>query len=353
MAENHLANDMKRTLLFLSCLLLTACFGDEEREQIRIVGSSTVYPFVTTAAERFGDISRYKTPIVESTGTGGGMKIFCSGVGLDVPADMTNASRQIKQSEIDLCEQNGVTAITEIPLGYDGIVLANHISADPIDLTIEQVFLALAKEVPQNGKLVANFYEQWSDIDPALPEKRIEVYGPSPTSGTRDAFVEIVMEKGCEAFPAYEQAYPDKKTRKKQCHVLREDGHFIEAGENDNIIIKKLVGNYDAFGIFGFSFLDANSATIQGAAINGVKPSFSNILSGEYPVVRSLFIYVKDQHVRLMPAIIPYLEELTAEHALGPEGYLSYRGLIPLQAEARAEVREKVERLGSLVKRSG
>ncbi len=206
------------------------------REQIRIVGSSTVYPFVSVAAEEFGDVGDYKTPIVESTGTGGGFKLFCSGVGDKFP-DFSNASREIKASEIKRCAKNGITDITEIKIGYDGIVIAGSVNAKRYHLSKTQVFLALANKVPSRGKLVDNPYQKWSDIDSSLPNVKIEVYGPPPTSGTRDAFVELVMEKSCKDLPEFLAAYPDKKARKNACHLLREDGRYIDAGENDNLIV--------------------------------------------------------------------------------------------------------------------
>ena len=329
-------------LLFIPLILMTAC--NDERDQIRVAGSSTVFPFVSYAAEQFGRNTEFKTPIIEATGTGGGFKIFCGGIGPQY-ADMSNASRAIKEKEVALCAEHGVTDITELSVGFDGIVLANTKEAEPYALTIDQVFLSLAKEVPQNGKLVENFYESWSDINPSLPNTKIEVYGPPPTSGTRDAFVEIVMEKGCKAYAEYEAAYPDKKARAKACHALREDGGFIDAGENDNIIVQKLKANPTSLGIFGYSFLEQNAAHVQGSSIDGVDPSFDNIADGSYPVARSLFVYIKDQHVGLIPGMTEFLEELFSDDAMSEDGYLPPIGLIPLPAEQQAEMRFRIEKL--------
>jgi len=301
----------------------------QARDQIQIVGSSTVFPFSTAVAEQFGQKSDFKTPVVESTGSGGGMKLFCEGVGENTP-DITNASRRIKEKEFKSCVANGVTPV-EVKIGFDGIVLANSKAGATLDLTLAQVFLALAKEVPVDGKLVANPYKNWSDIDPSLPNAKIEVLGPPPTSGTRDAFVEIAMEGGCKKVPGAK----DLGLAKKACHEMREDGAFIEAGENDNLIVQKLEANPAALGIFGFSFLDQNADKVQGSNIDGVNPTFENIAAGDYPVSRSLFFYVKKEHVGVIPGIEGYVAEFVAEGTWGDEGYLSDKGLIPLPASDR------------------
>ncbi len=315
----------------------------QARDQIRIVGSSTVFPFSTAVAEQFGKSTRFKTPVVESTGSGGGLKLFCSGVGVQHP-DVTNASRRIKKSEVDRCAKNGVKAITEVKIGYDGIVLANSRKAKATDITLKQLFLALAKSVPADDKgetLKDNPYKMWSDIDPSLPRRKIEVLGPPPTSGTRDAFVELAMEGGCKKFPAIEaMKKKDKKRYKAICHGIREDGAFIEAGENDVLIIQKLVANPNAYGIFGFSFLDSNADRIQGTVVNGVAPEFETISSGKYPVSRSMFFYVKQAHVGVIPGIEEYVGEFTAERAWGPDGYLVDKGLIPLSDADRKNTRQ-------------
>jgi len=305
----------------------------QARDQIRIVGSSTVFPFSTTVAEQFGKTTRFKTPVVESTGSGGGLKLFCSGVGVQYP-DITNASRRIKKSEVDLCAKNGVSKITEVKIGFDGIVLANAKSNPQTKITLKQLFLALAKDVPANAdgsELKPNPYKMWSDIDSSLPSKKIEVLGPPPTSGTRDAFVELAMEGGCKQFKGISALKKsDGKRYKAVCHGIREDGAFVEAGENDVLIIQKLVANPDAYGIFGFSFLDSNADKVQGAMIDGTAPEFDAIASGKYPVSRSMYFYVKNAHVGVVPGIKEYVAEFTAEKAWGPDGYLADKGLIPL-----------------------
>jgi len=310
------------------------------RDFIYIVGSSTVYPFSTVVAERFGRASNFKTPKVESTGSGGGFKLFCDGVGVDYP-DITNASRAIKQSEIETCASNGVTGIVEVKIGYDGIVVAHSVAAPDMALSRKELFLALAKEVPgdADGQLIPNPYQSWSDINPDLPDIRIEVLGPPPTSGTRDAFVELAMDGGCKTIAwiaALEKSDGDRF--KSTCQTIREDGAFIEAGENDNLIVQKLEANPDAFGIFGFSFLDQNAEKIKGAPIDGTVPTFDNIADGVYPVSRPLFFYVKKAHVDVIPGLREFLGEFTSERAWGEEGYLSDRGLIPMPDEERRAV---------------
>ncbi len=336
MAKKH--NFLK--LLTLSVIFLSAGSASA-RDQIRIVGSSTVYPFATVVAEEFGTKTDFRTPIVEATGTGGGFKLFCSGVGEQFP-DVANASRKIKDSEIQLCKANGVNNAIEIQIGFDGITFANSVEGDKYNLTKKDIFLALAKRVPQNGALVDNPYKNWNEIDPALPAKKIEVYGPPPTSGTRDAFAEIVMDGVCVGLPEFQKEYADEEVRKKQCQQLREDGAYIESGENDNLIVQKLKNNKDALGIFGFSYLDQNGATIQGSHIDGIEPSFENILSGSYGVSRSLFIYAKGEHISQVNGLKEFLKEFASEEALGDEGYLAAKGLIPHKKEERDAVRATV-----------
>lgn len=297
--------------------------------QIQIVGSSTVYPFVTVVAEAFGNSTDFKTPIVESTGTGGGFKLFCAGIGEAHP-DLSNASRAIKESERALCAKNGVKDVTEIKIGFDGIVLANSKGAVRFDLSKEVLFMALAKQIPVEGKLVDNPNKMWSDIDSSLPNVKIEVYGPPTTSGTRDAFVELVMEPSCKNLPAFKEAFPDKKARKQACHLLREDGHYIEAGENDNLIVQKLQSNSKALGVFGFSFLDQNGDIVQGSLISGTEPTFENISDGTYGISRSLYVYVKDAHVGKTLGLQEFVSELVSDDAAGEYGYLTEKGLIPL-----------------------
>ena len=311
----------------------------EARDQIRIVGSSTVYPFATVVAEEFGKTTDNKTPVVESTGSGGGLKLFCAGVGVDYP-DITNASRRIKLSEVDRCAENGVTDITEVKFGFDGIVLANSKAIEPFSITLQQLFLALAKDVPSDGGMVANPNQTWADVDASLPAVKIEVLGPPPTSGTRDAFVELAMEGGCKTFPDIEALKKqDKKAYKVLCHSIREDGAFVEAGENDNLIVQKLKANPSALGIFGYSFLDQNRDKVQGGTINGIAPDFDTIADGSYPVSRSMYFYVKKAHVGVIPGIEEYIATFTDEDAWGPYGYLADKGLIPLPDADREAMR--------------
>jgi phosphate transport system substrate-binding protein len=311
------------------------------RDQIRAAGSSTVFPFITIAAEEFGRNSKYKTPIIEATGTGGGFKLFCSGVGTKF-TDISNASREIKASEVKLCSKNGVKEITEIKLGFDGIVLANTNQSKKYRLTTKEIFLALAKDIPANGKIIKNKYNKWSDINPNLPNVAIQIYGPPPTSGTRDAFVELVMQKSCVKLPEFVKAYPNKKQRKKICSLIREDGKFIEAGENDNIIVQKLLKNPNALGLFGYSFLEQNSDNVQGSIVNNVEPTFENIADGAYPISRSLFIYIKNAHYKIVKGLREFAREIVSEESMGEEGYLVMRGLIPLSEEEFAEMHQRV-----------
>ncbi len=315
-------------------------FAGSARDTINIVGSSTVYPFATVVAERFGKTTQFKTPKIESTGSGGGLKLFCAGVGVEHP-DITNASRRIKQSEFDQCARNGVTEIVEVKVGYDGIVVANAKEAPLLQLTRKDLFLALAKDVPDpkgGEKVVPNPYKTWKDVNPALPNVKIEVLGPPPTSGTRDAFSELVMEEGAKAFDWLKALRgSDKKKFKAIAHAIREDGAYVEAGENDNLIVQKLEANKDAFGIFGFSFLDQNADKLKGSLIEGTAPTFENIAEGKYPVSRPLFFYVKKAHAGVIPGVKEYVAEFTSEKAWGPDGYLSEKGLIPMpEAERKA-----------------
>lgn len=322
--------------------------GAAARDQILIVGSSTVFPFSTTVAERFGRRTSFKTPVVESTGSGGGLKLFCQGVGDRTP-DITNASRRIKSSEVELCASNGVAEIVEVQIGYDGIVLANSKKADRVELTLEQIFLALAKEVPVDGKLVPNPFENWSDVDPSLPNRRIEVLGPPPTSGTRDAFVEVAMEGGAKKIAMLKALKKEnKKEFKRVAHSIREDGAYIEAGENDNLIIQKLEANPTAIGIFGFSFLDQNEDKIQGTIVDGAEPTFDNIADGQYAISRSLYFYLKKAHVGKVPGLQEFVSEFTSEDASGEEGYLADKGLIPLPDDARNGVKQSAAALAPL-----
>lgn len=319
-------------------------FGQAARDYISVVGSSTVYPFATVVAERFGRDSRFRTPKIESTGTGGGLKLFCAGIGVQFP-DIANASRQIKTSEVAECARNGISEIVELKIGFDGIVLANSVRAPRLALTRRAIFLALARQVPDpqgSGKLVPNPYRNWRDVDPALPDLAIEVLGPPPTSGTRDAFDELAMQGGCKGIPAI-AALGDEAKIKAVCQTLREDGRYIEVGENDNLIVQKLKANPAAVGVFGYSFLDENSDAVQGSTVDGESPTFEAISAGAYPVSRPLFLYVKKAHALAIPGIREYLAEFTSGRAMGPEGYLADKGLIPLPA-AELAVAQRVAR---------
>ncbi|KJS34146.1 MAG: phosphate ABC transporter substrate-binding protein [Rhodospirillaceae bacterium BRH_c57] len=314
----------------------------QARDQIRIVGSSTVYPFTTVVAENFGRGTGFKTPIIESTGTGGGFKLFCAGVGTDHP-DFTNASRPIKKSEFETCAKNGVAEIVELRIGYDGLVMSNSKQAEPMTATRAQIFLALAKEIPVDGKWVANPNKKWSDVDASLPAIDIEVLGPPPTSGTRDSFVELALEVGCETFPEVKAL--DKAGHKEKCQSIREDGAFVEAGENDNLIVQKLDANPKAFGIFGFSFLDQNGDKLQGVNVEGVTPTFETIASGEYPVSRPLQIYAKKAHIGVIPGMKEFLAEYASDKAMGANGYLTDKGLVPLPADQAVKYRKNAVEL--------
>jgi phosphate transport system substrate-binding protein len=349
----------KKTIIILSALIFgaTTLFAGNSmaagRDYISIVGSSTVYPFATVVAEQFGKTTSFKTPKIESTGSGGGLKLFCAGVGVEHP-DITNASRAIKKSEYDKCQANGVTDIIEVKIGYDGIVLANSKKSAPFKLTRKDIFLALAKDVPDpkgGEKLVPNPYKTWKDVNPALPAKKIEVLGPPPTSGTRDAFVELAMEGGAKKFDWIKaMKKKDKKKYKGVCHTVREDGAYVEAGENDNLIVQKLDANPDAIGIFGFSFLDQNTDKIQGSFVDGVQPTFEAIADGQYPVSRPLFFYVKKAHINVIPGMKEYLKEFTSEKAWGEEGYLSEKGMIPMPDAERAEFHSNVQNMKTITK---
>jgi phosphate transport system substrate-binding protein len=355
--------------LMLASVLAMSVTGQIQaagRDVINIVGSSTVYPFATVVAERFGKSSSFKTPKIESTGSGGGMKLFCAGNGINTP-DIANASRRIKKSEFEKCQSNDVKNITEVLIGYDGVVLANSTRTKPLKLSRKDIFLALAKEIPaeEGGeKLIPNPNKTWKDVNPSLPKYKIEVLGPPPTSGTRDAFVELALEGGCNSFDwiakikdkskAAKAAGDDGKAKelkdkfKSICHTVREDGAYIEAGENDNLIVRKLQKNPKALGVFGFSFLDQNSDMVQGSFIDDADPSFENIASGVYPVSRPLYFYVKGSHVDVVPGINEYVKEFTSEAAMGEDGYLIDKGLISLSENKLKQVRDDTGSLKNL-----
>lgn len=307
------------------------------REEIRAVGSSTVYPFTTAVAENFAKAGG-KTPVVESTGTGGGMKLFCAGVGVATP-DIANASRPMKKAEYEDCLKNGVKDIIEIKFGLDGIVLANAKSGPDLSFMVEEVFLALAKDIhDENLKFMPNPHKTWQSVDPLLPDLKIEVMGPPPTSGTRDAFLELVMEKAAKGMGGYrEMKDADEKNGTKDYEKvwksLREDGPYIDAGENDNLIVQKLEGNANAVGIFGFSYLEENKAKLKPVLIGGVEPTYENIAGGKYPGSRSLYFYVKKAHIGVVPGLKELIAEYVSAKAIGADGYLVNKGLISLPKE--------------------
>ena len=333
--------------MLFAAVSVAAASSAVARDSIEVVGSSTVYPFSTVVAERYGRASGSPTPKIESTGSGGGMKLFCSGVGTNYP-DITNSSRRMKASEFQKCQANGVKEIIEVQIGYDGIVIANSVESATMQLSRKDIFLALAAKVPgaTAGELIDNPYKTWKDVNSALPDVAIEVLGPPPTSGTRDAFAELGMEGGCKKIDWIAALKASNKNAYKTiCHTIREDGAYIEAGENDNLIVQKLEANPDALGVFGFSFLDQNADKVQGSIIESVEPTFDSIADKSYPISRPLYFYVKKTHVGVVPGIKGFLNEFTSEKAWGEEGYLSEKGMIPLPTKMRREMAENTRNL--------
>lgn len=334
----------------ISLMVLLACVGASNvsaRENVEVVGSSTVYPFATVVAERYGRASGKPTPKIESTGSGGGMKLFCSGVGTNYP-DVTNASRRMKKSEFDKCQKNGVKDIIEVQIGFDGIVIANSIESKPMQISRKDIFLALAAKVPgdKDGELIKNPYKTWKQVNSELPNVAIEVLGPPPTSGTRDAFAELGLEGGCKAFTWIKELKKVNKSEYKSiCHTVREDGRYVEVGENDNLIVQKLQANPSALGVFGFSFLDQNADKVQGSLIESVEPTFETISDKSYPISRPLYFYVKKAHIDVVPGILGYLTEFTSERAWGEDGYLAEKGMIPLASDVRKALAASVRSL--------
>jgi phosphate transport system substrate-binding protein len=309
------------------------------RDQIRVVGSSTVFPYSQAVAEQFANATGSPAPIVESTGTGGGMKIFCQGIGEEHP-DLTGASRAMKKSEFEACAAAGVTDVTEIQLGYDGLSIAVSRANDfDWNLTEAQIFQALAAEVEKDGQIVANPYKRWSEIDASLPDAAIQVFGPPPTSGTRDAFVELAMHDGCKAFPAIQALEGDRKN--EVCSRMRQDGPFIEAGENDNLIVQRIEADPTALGIFGYSFLYENGDKLKAVKVEGIEPTFDSIADFSYDIARPIFIYIKNAHRGVIPGMNEFIAEYVSDAALGPDGYLAERGLTPLSDELRKEMQER------------
>ncbi len=332
-------------------LAAPAAFAQSARDYISIVGSSTVFPFTSTVAEQFGRAGQFKTPKVESTGTGGGMKLFCAGVGVQHP-DFTNASRRIKASELADCKKNGVNDVVEIKVGFDGIALANAKASPQYRLSKKDIYLALAKQIPDPAApttLIANPYKTWKEVNSSLPAVRIEVLGPPPTSGTRDSFSEQVLEAGCQTYGWLKSLKDiDEKRYKRVCTTIREDGAYIEAGENDNLIVQKLGANPNAIGIFGYSFLEENLNSLHGSIVEGVAPDFDTIASGKYPISRALYVYGKKAHVGVIPGMKEFLVEYTSEKAFGDEGYLADKGLIPSPKPDRDKARKDAAELNTL-----
>jgi phosphate transport system substrate-binding protein len=328
-------NKLKTILITVVGIMITSYAV--ARDQIKIVGSSTVYPYSTVVAERFGKQGKFKTPVVESTGTGGGFKSFCGGVGVQHP-DMTGASRAIKKDEAELCIKNGVTEIIELPIGNDGLTFAHSVKGKDANFTTAQLWKAIAHDVVVDGKLVKNPYKNWNEIDKSLPAAKIEILVAPPTSGTRDAWDELVMGKGCD--PEFM-----KLTDKKNCTKYREDGAVIEAGENDTLIVQKLSSTPNAFGYFGYSYLVANKDKIKAAKINGIAPSVEGIQKYTYPVARPLFLYAKKAHANVIPGFKEFLAEYTGKTAVGATGYLFKVGLVPNSKETEDKVREVATKL--------
>lgn len=335
-------NTLKKLSLSAIAILSITCAA-QARDQIKMVGSSTVYPFASYVAEELGATTKYKTPVVESTGSGGGAKLFCSGASMDTP-DITNASRFMKVKEFELCQKNGVTDITAVMIGYDGIAIAQSNENKELDLSKEQLFLAVAAKIVKDGKLIDNPYKKWSDIDKNLPDRQIIVYGPPTSSGTRDAFEELVMQKVTKTNQTYkENALAHGAKKFKGYDVIRQDGVYVPSGENDNLIVQKLEKNKDAIGIFGYSFLAENADKIAPAHIDGKTPTPSSIADGSYPISRSLYFYIKNSHVSKVPAMKAYIDLFMSEKMIGSQGILKTIGLIPLDDNLRAKVQNSVK----------
>ncbi|SLN31352.1 Phosphate-binding protein PstS precursor [Pseudoruegeria aquimaris] len=323
-------------------ILAVSATAAAARDEIRIVGSSTVFPYTQAVAEQFANNTGAPSPIVESTGTGGGMQIFCGGIGEQHP-DITGASRAMKKSEFDLCVSNGVTEVTEALIGFDGLSMAVARSNDfDWDLTLGEIYLALGAQVPVNGEWVDNPYTKWSEINPDLPDTDILAYGPPPTSGTRDAWVELAMHAGCEELDFVKEGGFDGDWVEENCSRMRTDGPFVEAGENDNLIVQRLEADPNAVGIFGYSFLYENLDKLKGVKIEGVEPSTDTIADKSYPVSRPLYFYVKNAHRGVIPNLEEFIEEYMSDDALEAGGYLSERGLVALSEDRLRELQDAV-----------
>lgn len=339
---------MKRTFAILSILSATAT-PVLASDQIRVTGSGTVYPFTTTVAEAFGKMSGKKTPVVEATGSGPGIKLFCSGAGGDTP-DFADASRAMKKSELETCNKNGVKEVVQLTIGYDGIALANAKGGPDMAVTKQQLFLALAKQIPdKEGKLIDNPNKLWSDIDPSLPKTNIVVMSHPATSGTRDTITELVMAEGAESIDSLKKMKEsDAKAFDVIAKSMRTDGAFVEAGENDNAIVQKLESDKNSFALFGFSNVALNGSKIKAAKIEGVVPSMETVASGAYKVSRPLFVYVKKDHVSTTPDMVAFISEYVSQKAMGADGYLVDKGLIPLPADQFKKQLEVAKNLTAL-----
>jgi phosphate transport system substrate-binding protein len=324
-------NSILKKSIFALALLLVGAGMAQARDQVKITGSSTVFPFSSYVAEELGATTKFPAPVVESTGSGGGHKLFGAGMGPNTP-DIANSSRRMKDSEFENAAKNGVVDITEAKIGFDGIAIAQNKDNAPMSLSLEELAMAVAADVPVDGKIVPNPYTKWNEINPNLPARKIVFYGPPTSSGTRDAFEEMVVEKICGKIEGYEKGY--KK--------IRQDSAYVPAGENDNLIVQKLAKDKDAFGIFGYSFLEENSDTIQAASINGVEPTPETVAAGKYPISRSLYFYIKNAHYDAIPGLKEYVELFMSEKMIGTDGLLKGIGLIPLPDDARAKIREDV-----------
>ena len=302
----------------------------QARDSLRLVGSSTVFPFASTVAERFGKGGKFKTPVVESTGTGGGFKLFCSGAGIDTP-DINDASRPMTDSEKKACDAKSVGKVVEIKFGFDGIVVGQNKANKPMDLTLDQLYRAVAKTVPVNGKLVPNPYKSWSDIDPSLPKRPIAIFGPATNHGTRDAFVELVMAPACEKSPVVKALSADEA--KKTCSLVREDSAWTDVSEDYAVIMGKLKNDKNAMAVFTFYYVDQNRDKIQASKIDNIAPSVDTIASGDYPMSRPLFIYVKTSHIGSVPGLAEFVQEFVSDKAAGKEGYLIDKGLVASPAK--------------------
>ncbi len=332
-------------LSLAAVIIISAATAAKASDQLRVVGSSTVYPFTTAAAEQFGKKTKMKTPIIESTGTGGGFKLFCEGAGENTPS-ISDASRRIKPDELLTCRKNSVNEISEFKIGYDGIAVANSVRAPKFALSLKDLFLALGRKVPAKNdpnKLVDNFYKTWDEIDSSLPKQKISVYGPPPTSGTRDSFAELALQSVCTNYEGFKALYPNAEERKKACGLIREDGVYIEGGEDDNILVQKLNTNQTALGVFGYSFLKENEKLVQGSTISGVAPTHSSIADGSYILSRPLYVYVKRAHIGKVAGIKEFINELTSDEAIGEYGYLVDKGLIQMPVAELKQVQADVK----------